>query len=292
MTEMLARFFRWNNSMLITTDNVIVEKILKVFLFLSLIVYRRATPSSAGKSCPVIIHNFDLTLKLRVDRCRAMGAALFWTGFHEFREFQFLHRYLKPDMVFVDIGANLGEYSLFAAKRLAAGKVLAFEPLTSIRAVLEENIRINNFGNINVFPVGLASEEQVMTIHEFEDVHEGLATFFPGGRQSKSAREVELKRMDDLLTSHDPGRIDFVKIDIEGGELSALKGCRNMIARYRPVFMVEVNEETYRTAGYEVKDILDFFADFNYKPYEIRRRGAIARCGTLPAFDNILFMPE
>lgn len=292
MTGMLARFFRWNNSKLITTDNLIVEKILKIFLFLSLIVYRRATPSSAGRSCPVIIHNFDADLKLRVDRCRAMGSALFWTGFHEFREFQFLHRYLKRDMVFVDIGANLGEYSLFAAKRLTGGKVLAFEPLTSIRAVLEENIQLNGFDNIRVFPFGLSSREQMLTIHEFEDVHEGLATFFPGDRKSKSAKQVELKRMDDVLSSYDPGRIDFVKIDIEGGELNALKGCQSMIEKYRPIFMVEINEETYRAAGYGVNDVLHFFAEVGYKPYEIRKRGAIARCEKLPKFDNIVFVPE
>ena len=292
MSEWLARFFRWNNAKLITTNNLVVEKLRKVLLVLSLVAYRTSTPASGGNSCPVVIRNFDGNLKLHIDRCRAMGSALFWTGFHEFREFQFLHRYLKPEMVFVDVGANLGEYTLFAAKRLAAGKVLAFEPLSSMRSVLEENIRLNDFKNIRVFPFGLSSEEETLTIHEFEDVHEGLATFFPGSRKSKSSVAVPLRRLDDILLNENPGRVDVVKIDIEGGELKALQGCRSTIEVYGPAFMVEINEVTYKTAGYTPKEILDFFLNVNYQAWEIERRGSIRKCHALPAFGNIIFMPQ
>lgn len=289
---MLARFFRWNNSKLIITDNIVVEKILKIFFYLSVVVYRRAMPRSAEESKQVTIENFDSDLSLHIDRCRAMGAALYWTGFHEFREFLFLHRYLKPDMVFVDVGANLGEYSLFAAKRLSRGKVLAFEPLSSILSVLNRNIKLNGFKNIDVFPFGLSSHDETMTIYEFEDVHEGLATFYPGDRQSRMAIAVELKKMDDVVSSQKLNRIDFIKIDIEGAELKALQGCQSVIRLYQPVFMIEINEETYRTAGYTVPDVLDFFSKVNYQPYQIKKRGLIEKCEVLPAFGNILFMPQ
>lgn len=292
MMDMLARFFRWNNSRLITTNNVVVEMLRKVVLLLSIIVYRRARPAKLSGFCPVVIDNFDGDLKLQIDRCRAMGAALYWTGFHEFREFQFLHRYLKPEMVFVDVGANQGEYSLFAAKRLTSGAVLAFEPLSSIRSAFEENIRLNGFSNITVFPFGLSSKEEMLTIHEFENVHEGLATFFPGEKQTKVSGTVPLRRLDDVISGHNPGRVDFVKIDIEGGELKALQGCTAVVEQYRPTFMIEINEQTYGLAGYSPDDVLAFFSSRNYLPFELKKRGVVAKCERLPAYGNILFIPQ
>ncbi|HCW07094.1 MAG TPA: FkbM family methyltransferase, partial [Cytophagales bacterium] len=97
----------------------------------------------------------------------------YWAGFHEFREFIFMHRFLKKDMVAIDIGANLGEYSLFMAKRLTAGKVIAFEPMEKMVSLLNENIKLNNFSNIMVCPFGLSQQNGVAQVHEVDDVHEG-----------------------------------------------------------------------------------------------------------------------
>ncbi len=293
MTGMLANFFRWNNSKLIVTHNLIGEKILKICFYVSVKVYKCAKPKLIVESQFVTINNFDSDIRLNLDRSRAMGAALYWTGFHEFREFLFLHRYLKPEMVFVDVGANMGEYSLFAAKRLTRGKVISFEPLPSIRAIFEENVKINGFQeSIEIYPWGLSSQEEILNIHEFEDVHEGLATIYPGVRKIKFTVQVQLKRLDDVVSVSHLKRIDFVKIDIEGGELKALKGCRKVIELYRPVFMIEINQETYKTAGYTVDDVLEFFLSLKYQPFDITKRGGIEKCHILPAFGNIVFMPQ
>jgi FkbM family methyltransferase len=221
-----------------------------------------------------------------------MGSALYWTGFHEFREFVFLHRFLKPDMVFVDVGANMGEYTLFAAKRLIKGKVLSFEPLPSIRDVFIENIKLNGFKNIEVYPFGLSAQEEILEIHEFEDVHEGLATLYPGNRRSKASVKVQLKKFDDIARQAGLSRIDFIKVDIEGGELKAIRGCAGVVEQYRPVFMIEINAETYQTAGYAPADVMDVFSRWNYLPHQIKKRGLLERCTALPDFGNVLFIPQ
>src|SRR6185436_18429846 len=100
--EYISRLFRRFNSRLIYTDNVVVEKCLKVVLFVSSMVYRRQLKSKR-KSTVLMIENFDSTIRMEVDISRSMGCAIYWTGFHEFREFIFLHRFLKPHMVFVDV---------------------------------------------------------------------------------------------------------------------------------------------------------------------------------------------
>jgi FkbM family methyltransferase len=292
MTEALARFFRWNNSKLIGSRSVIFEKFLKVFFFLSVVVYRRAAPQPGAPSQRVIVHNFDSDLHMHVDRGRAMGSAIYWTGFHEFKEFLFLHRFLKADMTFVDVGANLGEYSLFAAKRLTSGRVLAFEPLPSMQEILRENIALNGLRNIEVFPIGLSSRSETLTIHEFEEAHEGLATFYPGERTSKPSINVPMRTLDEVIGSLGLKRVDFVKMDIEGGELKALQGCRSVIEQFHPVFLVEINEETYRAAGYTVEDVVTFFNEVGYKPYQIVKRGFTQEALRLPAFCNALFIKQ
>lgn len=288
MTLDIPNFFRSSNSKLITTDNILLEKMLKVVLYLSTIVYRRARKRNRKRDI-TIINNFDRDIRMKIDPSRSMGAALYWTGFHEFREFIFLHRFLKKDMIFVDVGSNQGEYTLFAAKRLTHGRVLAFEPLPSIRNVLNENISLNGFRNIDVFNCGLSDREGTVQIHEIENVHEGLATFYPGDRISKIAFQVQLKSLDNIFETLNLNRLDFIKIDIEGGELEALKGSRNVIQKYHPVLMVEINEETYNAAGYSSKDVTSFFDDIGYQAYEIVRRGRLKKCVSLPSFGNIIF---
>lgn len=291
MTFSFPWFFRSINAKLITTDNLFLEKILKTFFYFSTLFYRRARKRNFKKEV-IIINNFDGDIKMKIDPSRSMGAALYWTGFHEFREFIFLHHFLTKEMVFVDVGSNQGEYSLFAAKRLTQGKVIAFEPLPSIRYVLNENIKLNRFNNILVFDCGLSDHESTLLIHEIENVHEGLATFYPGDRQSKSTFNVPLTSLDNIFETMKLNRLDFIKIDIEGGELKALKGASTVIQKYRPVLMVEINELTYSAAGYGSKDVEVFFESIGYQAYEIMKRGRLKRCSVLPAFGNIIFKPQ
>ena len=290
-SRFISRVFRFFNSKLIYADNIIVEKLLKIILLLSGVVYRRQRKSK-GNNITVLVENFDSTIKMEVDISRSMGSAIYWTGFHEFREFIFLHRFLKPEMIFVDIGANQGEYSLFAAKRLTQGRVLAFEPLPSILKVLKKNIELNQFKVIEVFELGLSDKEEMLKIHEIEDEHEGLATFYPGERKGLAEFEVQLKTLDDVVEKSNCPRVDFIKLDIEGGELKALKGSRKTIGKFKPLVMVEINNDTYQAAGYSSTDIVEFFSALNYHPFMFMKRGIIKRCSILPKFGNLIFKPE
>lgn len=291
MMILLARIFRSINSKLSRPRNWFFEKILKIVFAVS-VMARRYFRKSALKNNPVIIDNFDSDIRMQVDTSRAMGAAIFWTGYHEFREFQFLHRYLKRDMVFVDVGANQGEYTLFVAKRLPQGRVLAFEPLPLIRRVLEENVRLNHFSNVEIFDYGLSDRDEDLTIHEVESDHEGLATFYLGERKSKASFEVPLKTLDAVFPATGLSRLDFIKLDIEGGELKALNGSYQTIKAYKPVIMIEINDETYRAAGYNTADVKNFFDSLHYRAYRIEKRGRLKICDNLPAFGNIIFSPD
>ena len=290
--DVVARFFRASNSKLFYIDNIVVEKLLKVILKLSSIVYQRNKPSKGSQGQLVVIDNFDSSIKMCIDISRSMGAAIYWTGFHEFREFLFLHRFLKPEMVFIDVGANQGEYTLFAAKRLTNGKVLPFEPLPSILKLLRQNIEVNRFANIEVYECGLSDRNEQLNIFEIDDAHEGLATFFPGSRKKGIEYSVPLRRLDDIVAERKIERLDFIKLDIEGGELKALLGAAESIEQFKPVVMIEINKETYTAAGYSVDDVKEFFTRRSYKAFELQKRGQLKECQSLPDFGNIVFRFE
>jgi FkbM family methyltransferase len=292
MTRLLAKLFRNLNAHIVTTPHEWVRKPLKV-LFLIAVYFRSwSLRRFNGKPSWEIIDNYDKTIKLKIDRSRTMGASFFWTGFHELREFIFLHRFLKKEMIVIDIGANLGEYTLFIAKRLTAGKVISFEPMQSIREQLIENISLNCFMNVNVIPFGLSAREQVLQFHEVDDVHEGLNTFYLGERKSKNVSEIQLKTLDSQIEILKIAKIDFIKIDVEGSELPALIGARKSIARWRPYIMVEVNDLTYKAAGYSIRNVETFFRELNYKPNEINKKGKLQETVSLPSFGNIVFVPD
>lgn len=288
----LPQLLRTVNSRLITVNSPLVEKLLKASFAFSVFLYRRAGRMKPGPEAMARINNFDGSIRMHVDRSRFIGASLYWTGFHEFREFIFLHQFLKPDMVFVDVGANQGEYSLFAAKRLTSGKVLSFEPLPAITQLLRDNIALNGFTNITVFEAGLSDKARHVAIHELEGDNEGLATLHLAGRKPVSSTTITLETLDQAVERQSLPRVDFVKIDIEGEELRALGGSQKTIQKYKPVFMIEINRTTFEAAGYGVKHIAEFFDAAAYRACVIGKRGKLESCLQLPDFGNIIFMPR
>lgn len=289
MMNWIAAFLRSISARQVGEDRWIVQKFLKIFYGISVILHKIVP---GGQTNTIIIDNFDRDLRLKIDHSRSMGAAIYWSGFHEFHEFLFLHKFLTEDMVFVDVGANLGEYTLFAAKRLTQGKVLAFEPLPKMNSLLDENVSLNHFKNVSILHYGLSDNNGILPIHEIESEHEGLSTFYPGDRKIKNRIDVPLKSFDKEFDYFEIARIDFVKMDIEGGELNALKGAKKSIDRFKPVVMIEINAPTYKAAGYSVDDVYQFFESLNYRPYKINKQGNLEVSTNKPHFANIVFKPS
>jgi FkbM family methyltransferase len=219
---------------------------------------------------------FMKKLRMRVDKNSYMGGSIYWTGFHHLQELLFLMNYLKPEMVMVDIGANQGEFAIFASSILTNGKVLAFEPVKKQRALLCYNIDLNKMHNISLFAYGLSNLKQKLPIYTSDNVslhkgvHEGLSTIYPSSSRNVLEEEVELEVFDDIFFNQ-INRLDFIKIDIEGGELYALEGMQKSIEKFKPTILIELNEETFSSAGYSIIDVQKFFDKYNYLMYKWSR---------------------
>lgn len=213
---------------------------------------------------------------MKVDKNSYMGGAIYWTGFHHINELLYLKSFLKKDMTFVDIGANQGEFSLFACKMLKEGNVLAFEPVKSQLDLLKESVKLNHFQNIQIYDFGLFDKPGQFEIYTSIDTkthsgtNDGLSSLFKSEDRNELEQIVEVKVFDDVFFD-DLTRLDFVKIDIEGSEFFALKGMLKTLQKFKPGILIEMNKVTFEEAGYTVLDVHSFLTDLGYKCYNIFR---------------------
>ena len=241
-----------------------------------------------------LVNNCMGSIKMRVDKNSYMGGSIYWSGYHHVNEMLYLNSYLEAEMTFIDIGANQGEFSLFAASKLTSGRVISFEPVNKQYNYFVTNIQLNNFKNIELNHYGLSNEIGQLPIYTSNNsvlhggVHEGLSTLYQSGDRVEYEQTVDLKVFDDVYKDK-LSRLDFIKIDIEGAELFALKGMKKHIEKFKPDILIEMNNDTFSSAGYTMKDVTDFLFEFHYKPYKIHRGLLSAHSGNFSDWGNYIF---
>lgn len=178
---------------------------------------------------------------------------LYVCGSFEPNEFNFLDRLLKPGMVFVDVGANDGYYTLFASRRVGPqGRVVSVEPSSRERGHLERNLARNGIGNVEIVPAALGAAAGHADLHLAHGVHTGhntLGRFAHDDVVPARVERVPLETLDAVVTRLALPRVDVVKIDVEGGEANVIAGARTMLAAMRPVLMMEVSDSALQAQG-------------------------------------------
>lgn len=173
--------------------------------------------------------------------------------------------YIKPGSVAVDVGANHGFLTaLFSKLAGPAGKIFSFEPSPVVFTKLSAMVAKNQLANVTLIHAGCGSQSGQMTLYTPQS--SGNASLRPenlqvkdGQRGSLSESIVRVVKLDDQLPSLT--RLDFVKIDTEGFEDEVLAGMRDLIARFRPVFYIELCNE-FRSSSERAAAIL---RELNYR---------------------------
>jgi len=177
--------------------------------------------------------------------------------------------YLRlDDGVFIDVGANLGKYTIAVARELGnKGMVVAIEPNPDVYERLLLNIKLNRL--TNVIPLNVAADSQNRKVHLFVDpVYHGSSSLLTR-EKGLPFIEVTAKRLDDIISELGIySGIRLVKIDVEGWEAEVLKGMREILRSCRPKIIFEAWDESHlrdveeelKEFGYEIRPI----AEFNY----------------------------
>lgn len=185
---------------------------------------------------------------------------LYVCGSFEPNEFAFVDRFLKPGMVFIDVGANEGYYTLFAARRVGPkGLVIAVEPSSRERASLQRNLDRNRLGNVRVVSSALGARSGVADLRLAQEIHSGhntLGTFANEGVIAVNEERVKMETLDAVATDFGLEQIDFVKIDVEGAEGSVVAGARQILGRTRPLMLLEIHDSALRAQGNSAESLL------------------------------------
>jgi FkbM family methyltransferase len=250
----------------------------------------------------IIAAHLDRGLRMKVVPSHHIGGAIYWRGAYARRILRCIEPFLSPDAVMVDVGANQGEVSLFAARRLSQGRVIAFEPAPSNYARLLANARLNSLDNIVALDHCLGEQAGSATLFFPDDQstlhrdgwNEGVSSLFADGSGTQCSCTVAVRRMDDVFDEMALERLDLMKIDVEGAELPVLRGGRETLQRFRPVVVIEMNAETFRLAGYEPSDVYDVFAELDYEGFIVNRAGRPGRTvsADVPDHCDVLWIPR
>lgn len=202
-----------------------------------------------------------LTLRCHRDSHSA-SAAMYFSGMPDFREMRFMQRYLRPGDTFLDIGANVGVYTLLAAALVgASGAVHAFEPGSATAARLRENIDLNGLRQVTVHQLALSDQDGSALLDDGRD--DCVASLVPHGGGASAAGQVTVRcaTLDALMPD---SQAAMAKLDVEGAEPLIIRGARGLLSRGIPPVMQIEMDGYCRKFGIETHHFIAELADQGY----------------------------
>ncbi len=170
---------------------------------------------------------------------------------------------------FLDVGANHGSFSIILSESVGSGgRVVSIEPQPQMAALVEKALKANGKSPFEVhsFACGDRNGEIQFFIPKSTS---GAAGVFPGfsATDEHETLTVPLKKFDDAIAWQSfPGKV-FLKLDIEGSELSFLRGARQMLEARRPHILLEINPHSSAAAGLSVEKLIDYLKEIGYTQF-------------------------
>lgn len=178
---------------------------------------------------------------------------------------------LKPGMTFLDVGTNVGYYSLLAAPLVGhSGSIHSFEPVSSMYEMLCGNIKRNNIRTAIANRMIVSDTVGQKTIHLAPEDNCGSGSLSFVQRTDGRTETVESTTLDAYMNRQALKRVDVIKIDAEGEELNVLKGARLMLSEKRPILMVEVRDRLLKESGASRAELYSFLKDMGYSAFKIK----------------------
>lgn len=212
----------------------------------------------------------DDDLRVRVYPHDVIGRYIYIDGVFEPASWDFVKRFVKPAMTVFDLGANLGQYTLLAAKCIgSSGQVHSFEPSSRMFEELRFNVSLNGFSErctLNNAAVSNAAGYALLAkCAPGNEVYASLGNVNRPQLKNAEREEVKVLRLDDYVSERRIDHVDFMKIDIEGAELLALKGAERLLSRNdAPTILLEMADINTDGFGYKAVEAWDFLTAKGY----------------------------
>jgi FkbM family methyltransferase len=224
-----------------------------------------------------------------------VGRQIYYLRRYEASETAFIASALRPTDVCLDVGANVGYYTLLMARVASEGKVHAFEPDPVNHGLLSVNVALNRLSNVVLNQVALGSEPGESTFVVADD--RAFSSFKDTGRQVvREVTSVPVTSVDEYVVRGGIPRVDVMKVDVEGAEGVVVEGAASLLgdASRRPrLLMLELYSANHRVFGESIDGIVERLERSGYEPFVIEN-GRRTPFGTKhhDRYVNVFFVPN
>ena len=174
---------------------------------------------------------------------------------------------VKGSGTFIDIGSNIGFFSLVASRYF--DQVISFEPTPKTINSFKKNISLNDIHNISIEPIGLSDKEGQMILNEnplnmggnsFEEMDKSMVQ--SSGRDDWLSYHVDVKTLDSYISTKNIDSINLIKIDVENHEPNVVRGAISTLEKYRPLVYMEIGSKKDFLEEI-VKEMPNFYSVYN-----------------------------
>ena len=192
-------------------------------------------------------------------------------------EVRFVWQFLQPGMTVLDIGAHHGFYSMLAAKRMEnKGLIVAFEPSTRERKRFDLHMRWNGAQGVLLEPYAVSSASGALKFYCVDTAYTMMNSLKKPRLEGPVHEDsVEAVSLDEYIENRGIQKIDFIKIDVEGGELEAFRGAQGVLDKIRPIVMCEVLDYVTEAWGYPARTKVTFLKERGYEWFDFGKNGEL-----------------
>jgi FkbM family methyltransferase len=191
-------------------------------------------------------------------------------GHYEQDELNMSLKLIEKNAMVFDVGANIGWYAINIAKRIPRTDIFAFEPIPKTYGYLKQNLALNHITNVRAEKLGLGEKN-----------HKAVFYYYPEGSGNASAANltrlpqvrkiaVSVRTLDSFALREKIKRLDFLKCDVEGGELLVFKGGLQTLQRHKPVIFCEMLRKWSAPFGYHPNDIINLLGSMGYMCFTVK----------------------
>jgi FkbM family methyltransferase len=199
-------------------------------------------------------------IKMKVDISDYIGHYLYF-GFED-KGMEKLFSLCKGGFNVLDVGTNIGWTALNLANLCGNGQVIGFEPDPYNFESCTENIRLNRFTNIRVFPLGVGDKNQILPMEVRAPSNRGGNRIAVSGSSDEAG--VEVTRLDDFAPVRELPSIDLIKVDVEGYELKVLRGAERLLRALQPLLFIELDDNNLKDQQDSAAELIEFLLNLGY----------------------------